>query len=58
MRRYDSMPKLDVPEDKLVTTLYIGNLADRVSEKDLKYVGCRKVSAVSRERKYAGDYNK
>jgi len=52
------MPKLDVPEDKLVTTLYIGNLADRVSEKDLKYVGCRKVSAVSRERKCAGDYNK
>jgi len=40
MRRYDSMPKLDVPEDKLVTTLYIGNLADRVSEKDLRYVGC------------------
>ena len=40
MRRYDSMPKLDVPEDKLVTTLYVGNLADRVSEKDLRYVGC------------------
>jgi len=32
------MPKLDVPEDKLVTTLYVGNLADKVSEKDLRYV--------------------
>ena len=41
MRRYDTMPKLDVPEDKLVTTLYVGNLADRVSEKDLRYVSVR-----------------
>ena len=40
MRRYDSMPKLDLPEDKLVTTLYIGNLADRVSEKELRYGIC------------------
>jgi len=38
LRRYDNMPKLDVPEDKLVTTLYVGNLAERVSEKDLRYV--------------------
>lgn len=37
LRRYDTMPKLDLPEDKLVTTLYIGNLADRVSEKDLRF---------------------
>ena len=36
LRRYDSLPKLDLPEDKMVTTLYIGNLADRVSEKDLR----------------------
>jgi len=38
LRRYDSMPKLDLPEDKLVTTLYVGNLADRVSEKELRQV--------------------
>jgi len=38
LRRYDSLPKLDVPEDKMVTTLYVGNLADRVSEKDLRLV--------------------
>ena len=38
MRRYDSMPKLDVPDDKFVTTLYVGNLAERVTEKELKYV--------------------
>jgi pre-mRNA-splicing factor RBM22/SLT11 len=36
LKRYDTMPKLDLPEDKLVTTLYVGNLADRVSEKELK----------------------
>jgi len=32
------MPKLDLPDDKLVTTLYVGNLAERVAEKDLRYV--------------------
>jgi pre-mRNA-splicing factor RBM22/SLT11 len=36
MRRYDALPKLEVPDDKLVTTLYIGNLADRVDENDLR----------------------
>jgi len=47
MRRYDSMPKLDLPEDKLVTTLYIGNLADRVSEKELRYGICHNVVLLS-----------
>ena len=38
LRRYDSLPKLDLPEDRAVSTLYVGNLADRVSEKDLRYL--------------------
>ncbi len=37
MRRAAAMPKLEPPEDKNVTTLYIGNLSDRVTEDDLRY---------------------
>ena len=36
MRRYDSMPKLDPPEDRSVTTLYIGNITEDVTEADLR----------------------
>ena len=36
MERYASMPALDPPEDKSITTLYVGNLGDNVTEKDLK----------------------
>ena len=40
MERYASMPALDPPEDNSITTLYVGNLGDNVTEKDLKYVIC------------------
>ena len=30
------MPKLDVPEDKTITTLYVGNLGEKIGEKELK----------------------
>ena len=36
LSRYSSMPTLDVPEDKAVTTLYVGNLGDVVGEKELR----------------------
>ncbi|XP_025076196.1 LOW QUALITY PROTEIN: pre-mRNA-splicing factor RBM22-like [Pomacea canaliculata] len=34
--RYNSMPKLEPPEDKTVTTLYVGNLGDKVGEKEIR----------------------
>lgn len=36
MRRASAMPKLDSPEDKTITTLYVGNLGDRIGEKELR----------------------
>lgn len=36
LSRYNSMPKLEPPEDKTVTTLYVGNLGDKVGEKELR----------------------
>ncbi|CAG5115684.1 unnamed protein product [Candidula unifasciata] len=36
MNRYSSMPKLEAPDDKSVTTLYVGGLGDKVGEKDLR----------------------
>ncbi|GFN91873.1 pre-mRNA-splicing factor rbm22 [Plakobranchus ocellatus] len=36
MNRYSSLPKLEPPEDRTVTTLYVGNLGDKVTEKDLR----------------------
>lgn len=36
MKRYTNMPKLDPPEDKTITTLYIGNLGEKVGEKELR----------------------
>lgn len=36
MRRASAMPKLESPEDKSITTLYVGNLGDRIGEKDLR----------------------
>ncbi|XP_050392023.1 pre-mRNA-splicing factor RBM22 [Patella vulgata] len=36
LKRYSEMPKLEPPEDTTITTLYIGNLGDKVEEKDLK----------------------
>jgi pre-mRNA-splicing factor RBM22/SLT11 len=36
LTRYTSMPKLDIPEDKSVTTLYVGNLGEKIGEKELR----------------------
>lgn len=36
MRRASAMPKLEPPEDKSITTLYVGNLGERISEKELR----------------------
>lgn len=55
MRRASDMPKLEPPEDRNLTTLYIGNLGenDMVNEKDLRdhfyqYGEIRSVTVVSR----------
>ena len=34
--RYNQMPKIDPPEDKSITTLYVGNVTDDMTEKDIK----------------------
>ncbi|XP_035211348.1 pre-mRNA-splicing factor RBM22-like [Stegodyphus dumicola] len=36
LRRAAAMPKLEPPEDKTITTLYVGNLGEKVTEKELK----------------------
>ncbi|XP_008468627.3 pre-mRNA-splicing factor RBM22 [Diaphorina citri] len=36
MARASTMPKLDPPEDKTITTLYVGNLGDKLTEQDLR----------------------
>ncbi|XP_022089325.1 pre-mRNA-splicing factor RBM22-like [Acanthaster planci] len=36
MRRADTMPKLEPPDDKTVTTLYVGGLGDKVTEENLR----------------------
>ena len=38
MRRAETMPKLEMPSDKTVTTLYVGGLDDRITENDLRFV--------------------
>ncbi|XP_015915159.1 pre-mRNA-splicing factor RBM22 [Parasteatoda tepidariorum] len=36
LRRASAMPKLETPEDKTITTLYVGNLGEKITEKELK----------------------
>lgn len=36
LKRASTMPRLDPPEDKSITTLYIGGLGDNVTDGDLK----------------------
>lgn len=36
MERYNTMPALELPEDKSITTLYAGNLGDKVTEQELR----------------------
>jgi len=54
MRRYNNMPKLEPPEDKSITTLYVGNLGDSVTENDLRdnfyqFGEIRSITMVSRQ---------
>lgn len=54
MRRAAAMPKLEPPEDKAITTLYIGNLGDVLTEKQLRdhfyqYGEIRTVTMVPRQ---------
>jgi len=37
LKRASTMPRLDAPEDKSITTLYIGGLGDTVTDSELKY---------------------
>jgi pre-mRNA-splicing factor RBM22/SLT11 len=36
MRQASAMPKLEPPEDKSITTHYVGNLGDKLTEKELR----------------------
>ncbi|TGZ66159.1 hypothetical protein CRM22_005504 [Opisthorchis felineus] len=36
LSKYDAMPKLVPPEDRTITTLYIGSIPDEVTERDLR----------------------
>lgn len=38
LKRAAAMPKLEAPEDRSITTLYVGNLDEIVEEKDLRLV--------------------
>lgn len=54
MRRASAMPQLEPPEDKTITTLYIGNLGDGVGEKELRdhfyqYGEIRSITLVPRQ---------
>lgn len=32
------MPKLEPPEDRTISTLYVGNLGEKITEQDLRWV--------------------
>ena len=36
MKRYTAMPKLDLPDDKTISTLYVGNLSDDITETEIR----------------------
>lgn len=36
MNRYNSMPKISPPQDRSITTLYVGGLSDEITEEDLR----------------------
>ena len=53
MRRAATLPRLDPPEDKSITTLYVGNISEKMLEKDLRdhfyqYGEIRSITIVSR----------
>lgn len=35
LKRYTDMPKLEAPEDRSISTLYVGNIGDKITEKEL-----------------------
>lgn len=39
LKRASTMPRLDPPDDKTITTLYVGGLGDTITESDLRCVG-------------------
>ena len=47
LKRYQNMPKLDPPEDRTITTLYVGNLGEKITEKELRWVLLFKVKQMS-----------
>ena len=36
LKRAEAMPQLEAPEDKSITTLYVGNLGEKIGEKELR----------------------
>ncbi|XP_041363018.1 pre-mRNA-splicing factor RBM22-like [Gigantopelta aegis] len=54
IKRFGNMPKLEPPEDKTISTLYIGNLGEKVGEKELRdhfyqFGEVRSVNVVSKQ---------
>nr|CAG4647089.1 EOG090X0770 [Megafenestra aurita]SVE92423.1 EOG090X0770 [Megafenestra aurita] len=54
MRRAATLPRLDPPEDKSITTLYVGNIGEKMLEKELRdhfyqYGEIRSITIVSRQ---------
>lgn len=54
MKRAASLPTLEPPEDKTITTLYVGNLGEHITETDLKnsfyhYGEVRSITVVPRQ---------
>ena len=41
LKRYSTMPKLEPPEDRSISTLYVGNLGEKITEQDLRYVSSK-----------------
>ena len=40
LRQASELPQLTAPEDKSVTSLYVGGVMDEISERDLRYGLC------------------
>lgn len=54
MKRAAQLPTLDPPEDKTITTLYVGNISEHLSEKDVRdnfyqYGEIRNITMVARQ---------
>lgn len=54
MKRAATLPTLDPPEDKTITTLYVGNIGEHITEKDIRdnfyqYGEIRNITMVARQ---------